>query len=104
MAVFDAFSTVRGLRRPTEAWFGPWIFFEKQPVFRMVRAGKLKSGAAKKVNRWSSSSTANARTNRHRREAMAKKGLIKNYEEHDPKGLSKDKLRLLDKMTGADTR
>ena len=70
----------------------------------MVRAGKLKSGAAKKVNRWSSSSTANARTNRHRREAMAKKGLIKNYEEHDPKGLSKDKLRLLDKMTGADTR
>merc|ERR1711962_1853838 len=71
---------------------------------RMVRAGKLKSGAAKKVNRWSSSSTSNARTNRHRREAMAKKGLIKNYEEHDPKGLSKDKLRLLDKMTGADTR
>ena len=43
----------------------------------MVRAGKLKSGAAKKVNRWQASSTSNAKTNHFRRAAMVKKGLIK---------------------------
>ena len=68
----------------------------------MVRAGKLKSGAAKKVNRWSSSSSSNAKSSRFRHSAMAKKGLIKPADNSDKKsgGLTTDRLRLLDRMTG----
>ena len=49
----------------------------KIKIFRMVRAGKLKSGASKKTNRWQASSTSNAKTNHFRKAAMIKKGLIK---------------------------
>ena len=69
----------------------------------MVRAGKLKSGAAKKVNRWSSSSSSNPTLKRHRDSAMARKGTLKNFQQ-GASGLTADGLRVLDQMTGAKPR
>jgi len=70
----------------------------------MVRAGKLKSGVSKKVNRWGSSSSSNAKSSRFRHSEMAKKGLIKApiRNEKEKVGLTSDRLRILDRMTGAD--
>ncbi|CBY09362.1 unnamed protein product [Oikopleura dioica] len=68
----------------------------------MVRAGKLKSGAVKKVNRWSSSSQSNPATSKHRNSAQARKGLKKFQDgSSGATGLTADNLRILDKMTGA---
>ena len=69
----------------------------------MVRAGKLKSGAAKKVNRWRSSSSSNPDIKRHRQNALARKGTLKNVD-HGAPGLTADSLRVLDRMTGATPR
>ena len=69
----------------------------------MVPAGKLKSGAAKKVNRWSSSSSSNPTLKRHRDSAMARKGTLKNFQQ-GASGLTADGLRVLDQMTGAKPR
>ena len=69
----------------------------------MVRAGKLKSGSAKKVNRWRSSSSSNPNLKRHRENALARKGALKNASIGAP-GLTEESLRVLDQMTGATPR